>query len=180
MSALGFLFSPAGRLEPRPFITGAIGVYLVGVASQLLTTGDVVQRIGLLPFVAVQLVVVWIWFCLHGKRLHDAGRSSGLAVGAGLLYLLSVLLLLIVADGFFMTSSSSFGNANAAGALWLIMLLYVVSILGGSSQYDLVLVTVAILIALAFLPIIIALAVTVWAARLESRLESQPPGAESK
>lgn len=173
---MGFLFSPAGRLEPRPFITGAIGVYLVGAASLLLTTINVAPRAGVLPLVAVQLVVPWIWFCLHSKRLHDAGRSSGLAVGAGLLYLLSVVQLLIVPNGFFMASSHLLGDANAGGEQLLILVVYVVSVLAGSSQYDLIPVVVAILIALTFLPIVVALAVTVWAARLKS----QPPGADSK
>jgi uncharacterized membrane protein YhaH (DUF805 family) len=176
MSALGFLFSPAGRLEPRPFITGAIGVYLVGAASQLLTAANVAQRAGVLPFVAIQLVVPWIWFCLHSKRLHDAGRSSGLAVGVALLYLLSVVQVLIVPNGFFMPSSHLLGDANVGGEQLLILIVYVVSVLGGSGQYDLVPVVVIILIALTFLPIVLALAVTVWAARLKSQL----PGAESQ
>src|SRR5271166_4057215 len=101
MQALRFFLSPRGRLEPRPFVYGAIAVYLLGAASQLLTTADILRRAGLLPFVAVQLLLVWAWFSLHARRLHDAGRSSGLAVGIALLYLLSVVLLLIVADGFF-------------------------------------------------------------------------------
>jgi hypothetical protein len=175
MGALSFLFSPAGRLEPRPFIIGAIGIYLVGVASQVLTTADAAGRVGLLPYVAVQFVLVWIWFCLHGKRLHDAGRSSGLALGVGLFYLLSAVLLLIVTDSFMPTSDQLLGNADAAGALWMAMLVYVVSILGGSSPYAIP-VLVAILIAQAILPIIVALAVTVWAAMLKS----EPPGAESE
>jgi uncharacterized membrane protein YhaH (DUF805 family) len=173
MNALGFLFSPAGRLEPRSFIMGAIGVYPVGAALQLLTTAEVVQRVGLLPYVAVQFVLVWIWYCLHGKRLHDAGRSSGLAVGVGLFYLLSVVLLLIVTDSFMPTSDQLLGNADAVGALWFIMLIYVVGMLAGSSPYA-VPIVVALLIAQAVLPIILALAVTVWAARLKS----QPSGAE--
>ena len=176
MSALGFLFSPAGRLEPRPFITGAIGVYLVGAVSLLLTTINVVPRAGVLALVAIQLVTVWVWFCLHSKRLHDGGRSSGLAVGAGLLYLFSVMQLLIVPNGFFMPSSHLLGDANAGGGQLLILMVYVVSVLAGSSQYDLIPVVVAILIALTFLPIVVALAVTVWAARLKSL----PPGADSK
>jgi uncharacterized membrane protein YhaH (DUF805 family) len=163
MSALGFLFSPAGRLERWPFIKGAIGVYLVGIALQLLTTAEVVQRVGLLPYVAVQFVLVWIWYCLHGKRLHDAGRSSGVAVGVGLFYLLSVVLLLIVTDSFMPTSDQLLGNADAVGALWFTMLIYVVSVLAGSSPYA-VPIVVAVLIAQAFLPIVLALAVTVWAA----------------
>jgi uncharacterized membrane protein YhaH (DUF805 family) len=176
MRALGFLFSPAGRLEPRPFVISAIGVYLVGVASQPLTMADIVRAAGLLPFAVMQLVLVWIWFCLHSKRLHDAGRSGGLALGVALLYLLPMGLLVLVTDALWPTSSQSFGGADVAGVQWLILLMYVVSMLGGSGQYDLLSVTVVILIALAFLPIIAALAVTVWAARLES----QPAGADSR
>jgi len=163
MSTLGFFFTPAGRLEPRPFIIGAIGVYLAGAGAQLLTAADVAQRVGLLPYVAVQSVLVWIWYCLHAKRLHDAGRSSGLAVGVGLFYLLSAVLLLIVTDSFMPTSDQLFGNADAVGALWFTMLIYVVSVLAGSSPYA-VPIVVAVLIAQAFLPIVLALAVTVWAA----------------
>jgi uncharacterized membrane protein YhaH (DUF805 family) len=175
MHALRYLFSPAGRLEPRPFIVGAIGIYLVGVTSQILTTADAARRVGLLPYVAVQFVLVWVWFCLHSKRLHDAGRSSGLALGVGLFYLLSAVLLLILTDSFMPTSDQLLGNADAAGALWMAMLVYVVTILGGSSPYAIP-ALVAVLIAQAILPIIIALAVTVWAARLQS----QPPGADGE
>jgi len=163
MSTLGFFFTPAGRREPRAGIIGAIGVYLAGAGAQLLTAADVAQRVGLLPYVAVQSVLVWIWYCLHAKRLHDAGRSSGLAVGVGLFYLLSAVLLLIVTDSFMPTSDQLFGNADAVGALWFTMLIYVVSVLAGSSPYA-VPIVVAVLIAQAFLPIVLALAVTVWAA----------------
>ncbi len=168
MRALSYLFSPAGRLAPRPFIRGAIAVYLLGIASQYLTTGEVIQRGGLWPFIAVQLVLVWIWFCLHAKRRHDGGRSSGLAVGIGLFYLLSVVLLLIIADGFFVTTNLPLGDANAGGALWLILFLYVVGALAGAMQYDLAWVVVAILAFMTFVPIILALICTVWSARLPS------------
>lgn len=168
MRALNYLFSPAGRLTPRPFIRGALAIYVLGVASQYLTTADVVQRGGLWPFVAVQLVVVWIWFCLHAKRLHDGGRSSGLAVAVGLFYLLSVVLLLIVADGFFVTNNPPFGDANAGGALWLILVLYVVGALAGSTQYDLAWVVVAILMFMTIVPVIAALLCTFWSAKLPS------------
>jgi uncharacterized membrane protein YhaH (DUF805 family) len=168
MHAFSHLFSPAGRLTSRPFIRAALAVYLLGVASQYLTTADVVQRGGLWPFVVVQFVVVWIWFCLHARRLHDAGRSSDLAAAVGLFYLLSVVLLLIIADGFFVTNNPPFGDANAGGALWLILLLYVVSALAGSTQYDLAWVVVAILIFMTVVPVIAALICTVWSAKLPS------------
>lgn len=174
MHALGFLFAPSGRLKPRPFVYGALLVYLLGVASQYLTTPDVVGRGGLWPFIAVQLVLVWIWFCLHAKRLHDAGRSSGLAVGIGLLYSLSVVLLLIIADGFLVASNLPLGDANAGGALWLLLILYIISALAGSTQYELAWVVVAILTFMAFVPAIVALGCTFWSARLKTRLEPSP------
>jgi uncharacterized membrane protein YhaH (DUF805 family) len=171
MHVFSFLFSPSGRLAPRPFVSGALIVYLLGAASQLLTAPDVLRRGELWLFVAAQLVLIWIWFSLHAKRLHDAGRSIGLAVGIALLYLLSVVLLLIVADGFFATSNLPLGDANAGGALWLIMILYIVSALAGSAQYDLVSVVVAILIFMAVVPIVLAVGFTLWTARLPSAEE---------
>jgi uncharacterized membrane protein YhaH (DUF805 family) len=168
MHSTNFLFSPRGRLAPRPFVYGALAVYLLGVASQYLTMADVLRRGGLWPFIAVQLVLVWIWFCLHAKRLHDAGRSIGLALGIGLLYVLSVVLLLIIADGFFVTSGLPLGDANTGGALWLLLLLYIVTALSGSMQYDLTWVVVAILTLMTVVPVIVALVFTVWSSRLPS------------
>jgi uncharacterized membrane protein YhaH (DUF805 family) len=168
MQTISFLLSPSGRLKPQPFIYGAIAVYLFGAASHFLTTPDVLRHGGLWPFIAVQLVLVWIWFSLHARRLHDAGRSSGLAVGIGLLYLLSVVLLLIIADGFLTTSNVPLGDANAAGALWLLLVLYIVGALAGSAQYDLAWVVVAILTFLAFVPVVAALGFTLWVARKPS------------
>ncbi len=164
MQALHFLFSPSGRLRPQPFVYGAAAVYLFGIASHLLTMPDVIARGGLWPFIAAQAVLIWIWFMLHAKRLHDAGRGNGLALGVGLLYVLAIVLLLIVADGFFNTSDGPMMNANATGALGLILMLYIVSTLLGATHYDLAWIVVAILTLMAFLPIIAALGLTIWAA----------------
>jgi uncharacterized membrane protein YhaH (DUF805 family) len=168
MYALSFLASPRGRLSTRPFVYSALLVYLLGIASQFLTAADVLSHGGLWLFIAAQLVLVWIWFCLHVKRLHDAGRSIGLAVGTALFYLFSVVLLLIIADGLFTTFNLPLGDANAGGALWLIVVLYIVSALGGSAQYDLAWIVVAILSFMAIMPIVLALALTVWSASLPS------------
>ena len=171
MQAFGFVLSPRGRLRPQPFVYGALAVYLVGIASHLLTAPDVVSRGGLWPFIVVQAVLIWMWFVLHAKRLHDAGRGDGLAVGLGLLYVLSIVLLLILADSFFNTSDGPMMNANATGALGLILLLYVVSALLGSTHYDLAWAVVAILTLMAFLPVIAALSLTIWAASRPSVVE---------
>jgi len=168
MQAVQFLFSPSGRLKPQPFIYGAAAVYLFGAASHVLTTPDVMRHGGLWPFVAVQILLIWIWFVLHAKRLHDAGRGSGFVVAVGLLYVLSIVLLLIVADSFFNTSDGLMDNAGATGALELILLLYVIVTLVGSPHYDLAWLMVVLLMLIGFAPIVVAVGFSVWTARRPS------------
>jgi len=165
MQAMRFLLSPNGRLRPQPFIYGAAGVYLLGVASHLLTAPEVIGQGGLWPFIAAQILLVWIWFALHAKRLHDGGKGGGLAAAVGLLYALSLVLLLIVADSFFNTSDGLMGNAGAAGALELILLLYVIVTLIGSPHYDIAWLMVVLLLVVGFAPTAVALFFTAWAAR---------------
>jgi uncharacterized membrane protein YhaH (DUF805 family) len=164
MQGLRLLFSPQGRIAPRSFVIAALIVYGLGGASHFLTSPPVIARAGLWPFVAVQALLVWVWFVLHAKRLHDSGGTAGLAVGVALLYALSILLLLIVADAFFNTSDSVMHDPNATGALGLILLLYIIGTLLGSPHFDIVWLAVAILTAMAFVPIIIALGFTLWTA----------------
>src|ERR1700691_194698 len=106
MQALRLLFSPWGRMRPQAFMFAAIAVYAAVAASQLLTAPAVTARSGLWLFAAAQALLIWIWYAIHAKRLHDAGRASALAAGAGLLYALSIVLLLIVASAFFTAAAS--------------------------------------------------------------------------
>ena len=168
MQASGSFLSPNGRLQPHAFVIGALAVYLLGAGSHVLTMPDVIGRAGLWPFVAAQALLVWVWFVLHAKRLHDAGRGSGLAVGVGLLYVLSIVLLMFIADSFFNTTDGLMGNAGATGALELILLLYVIVTLIGSPHYDLAWLLVVALLAIGFVPVVVALVFSVWAARRPS------------
>jgi hypothetical protein len=173
MQALRFFFSPFGSLRPQPFAVAAIAVYVAGVASQWLTMSDVIMRGGLWPFAVAQGVLIWVWFVLHTKRLRDADRPIGLAVGASLLYALSVvLLLLIVAAAFFDTAAGGAADANATSALGLLLLLSIFAVLLGSPQYDLAWIIEMILIVMAFMPVILAVGVTLWAA---TRPSAQKP-----
>ena len=164
MQTLSLLFSPRGRLRPQPFIYGAVAVYLFGAVSQLLTRPDVMVRGGLWLFAGSQAVLIGIWFALHAKRLRDAGKAIGLAVGVSLLYGLSVILLLMVGAAFFDTSANAGLDANATSALGLILLIAIFTTLSGGSAYDLTWVVTAILALSAFLPIIAALTLTIWTA----------------
>jgi uncharacterized membrane protein YhaH (DUF805 family) len=174
MRPLCVLFSPSGVLAPQAFLFCAVAVYLGGVASQALTSPAVLSRAGLWPFAAAQAVLIWIWTIVHAKRLRDAGRPIGLAVGASVLYALAVVLLLLVAAAFFAMPDALSGNASANSALGLILLLWMIAALARSSSYDLGWLMVAILMALALLPPLIAVAVTLWAATRPRRRESNP------
>src|SRR5580692_8239954 len=106
MQVLRLLFSPFGRLGPKAFVIAVIVVDAAGAASQWLTVLGATANNKLLLFAAVQAVLIWIWFVLHAKRLRDAGRSIGLAVGAAVLYALSVVVVLIKAKAFFTTGAT--------------------------------------------------------------------------
>jgi uncharacterized membrane protein YhaH (DUF805 family) len=173
MQTLRFLFSPTGRLEPRAFVFAAIVVYALGVAAQWLTMPDILLRAGIWPFAVAQALLVWAWYVLHARRLHDAGRPVDLAAGAALLYALSIVLLLIVTIGYFKPYAGAV-DPNATAALNVILLIMVVSALTQSASHDVGALIVTVLMVLALLPVIVAVAVTLWAATRPSEAEPKP------
>ena len=164
MQALRFLLSPSGRLSPQAFVVAAVVVYLAGAASHALTMPAIVVHVGPWLFAAVQAFLIWVWYVVHAKRLHDAGRSVGPAIGASLLYALSIILLLILAVSFYAPLAGQTSDANTASALGLILLISVIAVLLGSAPYDLTWLVVAVLVLLSLLPVILAVGVTVFAA----------------
>src|SRR5262245_14585155 len=96
MESLAFWFSPSGRIEPKPFARGILVVYGVAALSLLLMSAPVMLRVGFAPFVVVQALACWAWFCLHAKRLRDAGRDTGAALAVAGLYALAIVLLLLM------------------------------------------------------------------------------------
>jgi uncharacterized membrane protein YhaH (DUF805 family) len=163
MRTLRFLFSPSGRLNRQAFVLAAVGVYAAGLASQWLTAPEITARGGIWPFAVVQVVLIWIWFSLHARRLHDADRPAGVAGAAAIVYLLAVLLLMLLLGTLFGDVSTQAHDPNATGALTLILFIWIVAILSGASGADFYWLGVLVLVAAA-LPIIFALAVTLWAA----------------
>ena len=173
MQTLRSLFSPAGRLEPRAFIIAAVIVYALGVAAQWLTMPDVLLRAGFWPFAAAQALLIWVWFTLHARRLRDAGQPVDLAAGAALLYGLSIVLLLIVAIGYFKPYAGTI-DPNATAALNIILFVMVISALTQSAGSDVGTLIVTVFMVLALLPLIVVVAVTLWAATRPSAVEPKP------
>jgi uncharacterized membrane protein YhaH (DUF805 family) len=172
MQALRFLFSPAGQLEPRAFIVAVLVIYALGVASQWLTMPEIVRLAGVWPFAVAQALLVWFWYVLHARRLHDAGRPIDLAAGAALLYGLSIVLLLIVAIGYSRPYAATV-DPNATAALNIILLVMVVSALTQTASHDVGALIVTILMVFALLPVIVAVAVTLWAATRPTATEQR-------
>jgi hypothetical protein len=176
MQALRFLFSPSGRLRPRPFVLAAIVVYVSGLAAQWLTSPQMLVY-GLWPFAIMQALLIWIWFALHAKRLRDAGLGRGLAAGVSLLYALSVMMLLLVGASFaheFMAPSWGAAPTSTLGLIYLILLIDMISIfslLSGTPHYDVTWLIVAGMTIMAFLPPIVAVILTIRAATRPSALE---------
>jgi len=96
MDPVAFLSPRQGRLAPKPFAFGVLGVWIAGIASQFLLTGEVIGRVGLWPFIAVQAALIWIWVVLHIRRLRDAGQGPAAVIGVTLIYVLSIALLLLL------------------------------------------------------------------------------------
>src|SRR5262245_22200326 len=90
MESLSFWFSPSGRIAPKPFARGILAVYGAAALSLLLL------QVEIAAFVVVQALACWTWFCLHAKRLRDAGRDASAALAVAGLYALAIVLLLLM------------------------------------------------------------------------------------
>ena len=145
-----FFFRRPGGSRRRLFYSAPSQCMLAGAASHLLTMPAVMSRGGPWLFAAAQALLIWIWYVLHAKRLHDADRSVAPAVAASILYGLAIILLLILAVSFYSPLAGQGTDANTASALGLILLVAVVAVLLGSPHYDLAWLVVAILLAARF------------------------------
>jgi uncharacterized membrane protein YhaH (DUF805 family) len=152
MASLPTTFSPSGRIAPKPFVLGAIAIYLASFLSQFLLAAPVTARASIIPFVLV-----------HARRLHDAGRPTGPAVALTVLYALAIVLLLLV-----MVAANAPGPANGAddtpfaGIFQVFLLLFLIGTVLGDPNLGMFGYIVLGVLALVMLPIVIAIVFTVW------------------
>ena len=168
--SLRSLVSPSGRLAPLPFALAATVVYLLSFGSQVLLSAPVTARMSVVPFALVQAALIWIWIVLHAQRLHDAGRSAGLAVGIAAVYVLEVVLLTIMV-WFILESSGaavSGGVGSDAPILQLFVILYLLTLLSGDPSLGALQVWIVGIVALLLLPVAIALGFSLWTATRKS------------
>ncbi len=161
MESLAHWFSPFGGMAPKPFGRGILAVYAAALFSVLLLSAPVVLQAGLAPFALVQALAAWAWFCLHAKRLRDAGRDVGLALAIAGLYALAIVLFLLM-----VTLAVPLGGAAqvpGAGSAEVRVWSGLLALVGGDSDLGLFAYVGAGMLALIVAPMLIAIAFSIWA-----------------
>jgi uncharacterized membrane protein YhaH (DUF805 family) len=163
MDLLALFLSARGRILPKPFSVAIVVVYATALFSQLLLSQPELLHIGWSSFAMVQAVVSWAWFCLHAKRLRDAGRPIGPAAAIAALYGLSMILLLLVIVVWAGGARSDVTRAPTATFTDLLVPEFLNIFLGGASDLGLFGRVAAGLLALALAPMAIAIGFSIWA-----------------
>jgi uncharacterized membrane protein YhaH (DUF805 family) len=164
MASLPTFLSASGRIAPRPFAFGATAVYVASFLSQFLLAAPVTARTSVVPFLVVQIVIAWIWYNLHVRRLRDAGRPTGSAIALTILYALAIVLLLLV-----MLAIDAPGQPTGpettpyANVFQVFLVLFLLSMILGDPNMGMFGYVILGVIALMMLPLLIAIAFTVWA-----------------
>ncbi len=154
----------SARLSRSLFLLAAVLVYALSFASQMLLSPPVTGRLSVAPFLLAQAALIGVWIVIHRRRLRDAGKPPGIVVGVAMVYVLEIVLLVLLV--WLMLSA---GPADGGGAgsdttiLQLFVVLYFLSLLTGDSGLGVVQFWVMGFVVLMILPIMIALAFSVWA-----------------
>ena len=166
MVTLATIFSASGRMAPKPFALGAVGVYVAGFLSQFLLAAPVTARASVIPFLAVQMAVGWAWYALHVRRLRDAGRSPDAALALTILYALAIVLLLLVvfiAHDMALPADSSGFAAVSIFAIFLMVFLASL-VIGADAAIGMFGYAFLGALVLITLPVLIATVFTIWLA----------------
>jgi uncharacterized membrane protein YhaH (DUF805 family) len=172
MNLVPLAFSHSGRLAPRPFALAVIVVYLLGSASQVLLTQPILARAGVWLFALLHALLLWVWFVLHAKRLRDAGRGTGAALGVAIVNALSLLFLMMVVAMFATPESGGESTGSVLGT-WVVIIFFlaIISSVPHLGWFAIILWTI---IVIAVLPILLALGFSIWAGTRPS-VPPKPP-----
>ncbi len=102
------LFSPRGTLKPQHFAIIVTAVYVINIIAGSALDGQFIKRVGPWPYLAGQVILTWIWFTAHAKRLRDAGRGYVVAAVLAFIYLGTIVVMLNLV---------AYSTANISGAV---------------------------------------------------------------
>ena len=159
MSFFDLLFSPKGTIKPQPFAIVALAVYVINIAAGSILDGGFLKRAGVAPYLALQVMLTWIWFAVHAKRLRDAGRGYAVAATLAFLYIAGVLLLM----GMFATTSAPVADQQSPDQsnVSLIGVLFAVLFINTLFTGDAFLITTLLFVFIAG-PLLFALGVVIY------------------
>jgi uncharacterized membrane protein YhaH (DUF805 family) len=167
MRSLALLVSASGRLPRKPFWIAVVVVYVASFLAQFLLAAPIVARLSVLPFLAVQAALAWVWYALHARRLRDAGRTTGAALALTVLYGLAIVLLCLIVIA--VTATGGDAPLPATGVqpppptiFDMFLLLFLLGMIFGEPTLGIWGFILLGVIAVVLLPIVIAMAFTVW------------------
>ncbi len=166
MRPIALFFLPSGRLAAPPFVIGVAVVFALGCLSLMVLSSRLPPSLAIFLFATAQGVIVWCWFCLHAKRLRDAGLAIAPAIAVAVLYCLAMCLFLLV-----LVSTPVNGEGAVGGNELLAML---ASFASDPEPGLFAYVAMGILL-LVLLPVLIALGFSFWLARRASVKEQANP-----
>jgi uncharacterized membrane protein YhaH (DUF805 family) len=161
MESLALFFSASGRIAPRPFALGVIGVYVLSLLSQVLLSPPVTTHWSVWPFMLAQAPLIWAWFALHAKRLRDAGEPANLVVAIAALYTLAIILLMLLLDPIIGPEPAGADLPRGSFAdLWIVLRLF--GALAGQPDTGFFYALALVMLAMVLIPIAIALGFSIW------------------
>ena len=97
----------------------------------MLLSPPVTARLSVVPFVLAQIVLIWLWIVLHRRRLHDAGRPTGIVIGIAAIYALEVVLLVLLMWLMLSVPDRQAAASGEASIFQLFVLLYLLALMTG-------------------------------------------------
>ena len=170
--------TPPAGIKRGPFAAAVLLVYLLSFVSQMLLSPPVTSRVNVVPFVLVQGVLIGLWVVLHRRRLRDAGRPSGTAIGIAMVYALAVALLVIAVWLLLSNEAGNDGAGSEASILYLFVILYFLAQLTGDPTLGALQIWVMGFVVLMLLPVVIALGFSIWTATRPSKTSAEKPAKE--
>ncbi len=150
------------RIAPGPFTLAVIAVYALSFFSQTLLSPPVTSRFNVLPFVLAQLILIAAWIVLHRRRLHDAGRPTGMVTGIAAIYTLEIVLMVLLIG--LLLSAPSGGASGEASIFQLFVLLYFLALMSGDPTLGSLQIWMLGFAVLLLLPVAIGVCFSAWTA----------------
>jgi len=158
------LLSRNGRLPRGPFVLAVMAVYLASFVSQMLLSAPVTAQVSVVPFVLVQVALIWLWIVLHTRRLRDAGRPTGIVIGIAMIYVLEVVLLVLLI-WLILSSACPTGLASSDASIFqLFVILYLLGMMTGDPTLGALQIWMMGFAAAMLLQVVIAVIFSLWAA----------------